>query len=247
MTSILCTDRSHRRALERALAPVAVSLLALAAILTAPSIQAGPIELPYQIGGSYSVPVRSIKEARFMATVRQQYDFSCGSAALSTLLTHHYKYPVTEDRVFTEMFERGDQAKIRVEGFSLLDMKRYLAAHGFEADGFQEPLDKLAAVGIPAIVLINENGYNHFVVIKGSRDGRVLIGDPAGGTRALTRRAFEAVWVNQVLFVIGNRQDVAAFNRADDWAVAPRAPIGGSIHRDGLAGTVMPKLGPADF
>ena len=217
------------------------------ACLAAGAVQAGAIELPFQIGGAYSVPVTSMREARFAATIRQQYDFSCGSAALSTLLSHHYKYPVTEDKIFEEMFVRGDQAKIRVEGFSLLDMKRYLEAHGFEADGFQEPLEKLTAVNIPAIVLINENGYNHFVVVKGMRDGRVLIGDPAGGTRAVTQQAFDHAWANQVLFVITNRQELAGFNLASDWRAAPTAPIGGAIGRDGLGGIVIPKLGPADF
>lgn len=220
---------------------------AVSTCLAASAAEAGSIEFPYQIGGAYSVPVKSIKEARFAATIRQQYDFSCGSAALSTLLTHHYRYPVTEDKVFEEMFHRGDQAKIKVEGFSLLDMKRYLEAHGFEADGFQEPLEKLAAVNIPAIVLINESGYNHFVVVKGIREGRVLIGDPAGGTRAVTEAAFRAAWINEVLFVISNRQEDAAFNVAADWRAAPLAPIANSVAREGLSGIVMPKLGPGDF
>lgn len=221
--------------------------LAAAAGLAAAAAQAGPLELPFQIGGAYNVPVQSIHEARFAATVRQQYDFSCGSAALSTLLTYQYGHPVTEDQVFEEMYRLGDQAKIRVEGFSLLDMKRYLEAHGFEADGFQESLDKLAGANIPAIVLINESGYNHFVVVKGVRDARVLIGDPAGGTRALTRSAFEAAWVNQILFVISNRQDSAAFNAAADWHAAPRSPLAEGISRAGLSTIVMPRLGPSDF
>ena len=222
-------------------------LIATWVCLAASAAEAGSIDLPFQIGGAYSVPATSIKEARFAATVRQQYDFSCGSAALSTLLTHHYKHPVSEGKVFEEMFLQGDQTKIRVEGFSLLDMKRYLAEHGFEADGFQEPLEKLASASIPAIVLINESGYNHFVVVKGMRNGRVLLGDPAGGTRAVAQSAFEAAWVNEVLFVISNHTDAAAFNVAEDWRVAPNAPIGGSISREGLAGIVIPKLGPADF
>lgn len=222
-------------------------LVAVLACLAASAVEAGSIELPYQIGGAYVVPITSIKEARFIATIRQQYDFSCGSAALSTLLTHHYHYPVTEDKVFEEMFQHGDQAKIKVEGFSLLDMKHYLEAHGFEADGFQEPLEKLAYANIPAIVLINQAGYNHFVVVKGVRDGRVLLGDPAGGTRAITESAFQAAWVNQVLFIISNRQDGAAFNVATEWQVAPTAPIGGAISRQGLGGIVIPKLGSADF
>jgi hypothetical protein len=222
-------------------------LFALWACLAVPAAEAGSVVLPYQIGGFYAVPATSLKEARYTATIRQQYDFSCGSAALSTLLTHHYRYPVTEDKVFEEMFRQGDQAKIRVEGFSLLDMKRYLEAHGFEADGFQEPLDKLASANIPAIVLINQAGYNHFVVVKGVRDGRVLLGDPSGGTRAMTEAAFRAAWVNQVLFVISNRQDAAAFNLQTDWQTAPTAPVGNSITRESLAGVVFPRLGPSDF
>ena len=222
-------------------------LIAISTCLAAPAVEAGSLELPFQIGGAYNVPVKSIKEGRFAATIRQQYDFSCGSAALSTLLTHHYDYPVTEDKVFEEMFVRGDQAKIRVEGFSLLDMKRYLEAHGFQADGFQEPIEKLVSAKIPAIVLVNEGGYNHFVVVKGFRNGRVLLGDPAGGTRAITLATFKAAWVNEVLFVISNRQDVAAFNTSADWHAAPSSPIGNSINREGLAGIVIPRLGPSDF
>jgi uncharacterized protein len=222
-------------------------LLALLMGLASPLAGAGTIELPYQIGGAYSVPAKSIREARFATTIRQQYDFSCGSAALATLLSHHYKSPVTEDQVFEAMYRNGDQAKIRIEGFSLLDMKRYLEAQGFEADGFEEPIEKLAVAKIPAIVLINEAGYNHFVVVKGFRDGRVLLGDPAGGTRALTVKAFNSIWTNSVLFVISNRQEVSSFNLAADWHAAPAAPIGGAVAREGLGGIVIPKLGPADF
>jgi predicted double-glycine peptidase len=211
------------------------------------SAEAGSVDLPFQIGGAYSVPAVIIKEARFSAMIRQQYDFSCGSAALSTLLTFHYRFPVSEQTVFEEMFAQGEQEKIKREGFSLLDMKRYLEAHGYEADGFEAPLDKLASAAIPAIVLINENGYNHFVVIKGIRDQRILIGDPSGGTRAVTRTAFEALWVNQILFVISNRQDMAGFNQASDWSVAVQAPIGSGINRQGLGQLVIPKFGSSDF
>jgi uncharacterized protein len=203
--------------------------------------------LPYELGGAYSLPITSMKAARFRAMVHQQYDFSCGSAALSTLLTYHYGFKVTEENVFVAMYEKGDQPKIRREGFSLFDMKRYLESQGFQADGFEAPLDKLESAGIPAIVLINENGYNHFVVLKGVRDGRVLIGDPSGGTRAMAQAAFERLWTNGILFVISNRQELAKFNLASEWSAVPRAPIASGISREGLAGLVIPKAGPSDF
>ena len=223
--------------------------LALLAILVAGRVQAGSVELPIQVGGGYSVPAVSLKETKFRATVRQQYDYSCGSAALSTLLTHHYGYPVPEQVVFEEMFQLGDRAKIQQEGFSLLDLKLFLEKHGFNADGFEAPLDKLEAVGIPAIVLLKENGYSHFVVVKGVRDGRVLIGDPADGTRVMTRNHFESIWVNQILFVISNKTETARFNAVSDWSAAPLAPLANanSGNRDGVANSLLPKNGPRDF
>ena len=171
----------------------------------------------------------------------QQYDFSCGSAALATLLTHHFNYPVTEQVVFEEMYAEGDQEKIHKEGFSLFDMKRYLANHGFVADGFTQPLDKLNVARVPAIVLIDENGYHHFVVVKGVEDDRVLIGDPAQGTRVMPRRTFETKWKNGLLFVIHNHMDMARFNLASDWRTVPRAPVGDGVDRSSLGVHCCPR------
>jgi predicted double-glycine peptidase len=192
------------------------------------------------------VPVASVKEARQRRTVIQQLDFSCGSAAVATLLTHHYRFPVSEQVVFEAMYTSGDAEKIKVEGFSMLDMKRVLLANGFQADGFEATLDRLAEARLPAIALINEKGYGHFVVVKGLRDGRVLLGDPASGLRAMPRRAFEAVWTNGILFVVSSHQDVALFDSDADWQGLPRAPLAAGVLRESLAGVVIPKLGPAD-
>lgn len=218
-----------------------------AALAAAGAAHAGSVNLAHGPLGNVQVPAVSLKESRYLSTVRQQYDFSCGSAALSTLLTHHYGHPVTEAQVFEAMYRHGDQARIRREGFSLLDMKRYLEQLGFEANGFDVPLKRLAEAGLPAIALINENGYNHFVVVKGERAGRVLVGDPAGGTRAMTLERFQALWTNGILFVITSHQQRARFNDDAHWSVVPRAPITSGVDRSGLSGLVMPKLGPADF
>jgi predicted double-glycine peptidase len=228
---------------------VRLGRLALSVVLagTSPLAGAGGVTLPFQVGGDYAVPVTSIKEARYSAMIRQQYDFSCGSAALSTLLTYHYGAPVSEQLVFEAMFALGDQEKIKHEGFSLLDMKRYLEGRGFAADGYEASIDKLSEAGIPAIVLINDQGYNHFVVVKGLKEGRVLLGDPSGGTRAVSRRAFESMWANGILFVISSHKEAAVFNRASDWRVDVRAPLGSGISREGVAGLVMPKFGAGDF
>lgn len=227
-------------------ASLMVSALALLLAALSP-VAASSLNLRTPHGGSYDVRVTSLKEARFKTTIPQQHDFSCGSAATATLLTFQYGHPVSEAEVFVQMYRNGDQAKIRSEGFSLLDMRRYLRSQGYAADGFKLPLDKLFEEGLPAIVLLNDRGYRHFVVVKGLRGGRVLVGDPARGTRAMSRARFEKLWDNGVLFVVHNRRELAQFNHVSDWRTAPPAPLQSAISREGLQNTVMRRRGPGDI
>lgn len=226
---------------------VLLALLGFALVMAISPAQAAAVDVRVPPGASYTIKLTSLKEARFKTTVRQQYDFSCGSAATATLLTYQYGHPVSEAEVFSAMFTNGDKAKIRSEGFSLLDMRRYLQSKGFVADGFELPLDKLFDEGLPAIVLLNDRGYRHFVVIKGMRGGRVLVGDPARGTRAMSRGQFEKLWDNRVLFVVHNRRSLAQFNHPRDWRTAPPAPMDMGVQREGLRNIVMPKRGPGDI
>lgn len=197
-------------------------------------------------GTVFSVPLTSVREARFKTVVRQQYDFSCGSAAIATLLTYHYDRPTAEQEVFKAMFDAGDQEAIKTKGFSLLDMKNYLESIGFHADGYKAGLAKLAKVGIPAIVLIEIRGYRHFVVVKGVRDGEVVIGDPALGVKIYPRADFEKLMVNHIIFVIRDEIEVARqnFNADRDWAVRAKAPFGTAFGRNSLASFTLLMPGP---
>jgi hypothetical protein len=223
----------------------AACLLALAGGVAC--VPAMAMDLATPNGGRFALHVTSLKEARYATTVPQRFDFSCGSAATATLLTHQYGTPVSEEEVFAHMYRAGDQARIRIEGFSLLDMRGFLESRGFTADGFELPLDELAKEGLPAIVLLNDRGYRHFVVIKGIENGRILIGDPARGTRAMTRARFEALWDNEVLFVVHNQRGRARFNHPEDWRTAPPAPLRDGVGRRGLYEVVVPKYGPGDI
>lgn len=190
----------------------------LAAEDAQPEIPANRFVIPSG-GGEYALSGKSFADMRFVNVIRQKFDFSCGSAALATLLTHSYDRPTTEMEALEAMYEVGDKDKIHKEGFSLLDMKNYLTSIGLKAEGFQESLDKLRKVGIPAIVLINRNGYMHFVVVKGVTDDKVLIGDPALGLQAYDRSVFEPMW-NNILFVIMDDKQIARshFNDRNLWA-----------------------------
>lgn len=213
---------------------------ALAGLAAGIFLAAGPVaaaDNSFAMGGAtYKVRVTSLKEARFKSVVPQQYDFSCGSAAVATLLTYHYRRPTNEQQAFEAMFRVGDKQAIQRYGFSLFDMKKYLETLGLKADGFRIPLDELVKVGIPAITLLDVKGYRHFVVIKGIRDGEVLVGDPALGLRAIDRAEFEKMW-GGILFVIRDDLKLAqsGFNGEGDWSMRRKAPFAMAISRQGLS------------
>jgi len=96
-------------------------------------------------------------------------------------------------------------------------------------------------------VLLNDRGYRHFVVVKGMRGTRVLVGDPSRGTRALQRHDFDRLWDNGVLFVVHNRRELALFNAQRDWRTSPPAPLDVGIMRQGLQNVVMSRRGPGDI
>jgi hypothetical protein len=176
--------------------------------------------------GDFSIPVRSFEERRYETVIRQKYDFSCGSAALATLLKYHYGVRHDEESAFRGMWAEGDRAQIRRLGFSLLDMKQYLARLGFKADGFKVSLEEVAKAGVPGVALLNIKGYKHFVVVKGVSDDEVLVGDPALGLKTMRPEEFKAAW-NGVYFAINSHTDRgrANFNGDVQWASFSRAPI----------------------
>lgn len=235
MSSSSCTERLARSA--------ARFLVGVAVAATAALTQAAALEP--DDGVRASVEVVPLDRLRFGATIRQRHDFSCGAAAVATLLTYHFDAPTTEQEAFEQMWRDGDRELIRTQGFSLLDLKTYLAARGYEADGFRVSLDELREARLPAIALVTVDGYRHFVVVKGIRAGQVAIGDPARGTRVLPRAEFEAMR-DDVLFVIRSHPELARahFDSARDWSSMLRAPLESARPTgvDGLDRLLRPRL-----
>jgi len=189
--------------------------------------------------GAFNANVRSMHEMRFTETVRQGFDFSCGSAALATLLSYHYDRPTTEFQVFEKMWETGDQEKIRINGFSMLDMKRYLKEEGLRADGFKIPASRISKVGVAGLILLAKMETPHFVVIIGANEDEVLLSDPARGIWNMSIEEVERLW-NGVFFVV--RQDASLarsnFNDAETW----KSRIWSPIHDSQMAQLVVPIL-----
>lgn len=229
------TSRGRGRHLRR-LAAAMLLLMAPSGLAIAPAPAAAQqhtgFVIPTMPGGGFQVDMGTMLDRKFYTVIRQQYDFSCGSAALATLLHYHYGIPANEEMTFTGMWEKGDQAAIRKNGFSLLDMKRYLGSHGLETQGFRVTLDQIAKTRVPGIALTVTKGYRHFIVIKGVSDTEVLVGDPSRGLIRYSRKEFGKIWDGLYFVVTSSRETgQSSFNRLAQWTSIGRPPIGSSLSR----------------
>jgi len=149
------------------------------------------------------VQIKPLVEHQFRGIIRQQYDYSCGSAALTTLLNGYLGTNLGEREIIDGMLRYGEYDRIvERRSFSLLDMKRYVTALGHNSGGFRGQFSDLIGLDKPAIVPIAYAGFKHFVVYKGYRDGRVFVADPALGHLSFSAQQFQEIWDNNTLFII---------------------------------------------
>ncbi len=70
--------------------------------------------------------LKTIVDFRDENLIRQQYDYSCGAAALATLMRFGLGDPVTEREIVADLFaglDRGGAETREKEGFSLFDLQ----------------------------------------------------------------------------------------------------------------------------
>jgi uncharacterized protein len=151
-------------------------------------------------------PVRSLLEIRQNGVVVQKWDISCGAAALATVLTYGFEDPVSERSVAAGMLEHTAAERVnRRGGFSLLDLKRFAEKRGYVARGYRGLTTEHLAQWPHTIVPIKTKGYDHFVVVRGIRDGQVDLADPAFGNRAMKLSVFRDAWIAGLGFVVTRR------------------------------------------
>lgn len=171
--------------------------------------------------------VKSLLEMRHENVVIQQWDLSCGAAALATLLRYQHGDQVTERDVALSLMKREEYIRnpqlvqIR-EGFSLLDLKRDVDARGYQGNGYGRLQLKDLVAKAPLIVPITTNGYSHFVIFRGMHGDRVLLADPAWGNRTIPLEEFMGRWIEypslgRIGFTVQRRDGMAPPNQ-----LAPR-------------------------
>jgi uncharacterized protein len=155
-------------------------------------------------GAGGSKHIRSLKEIRGEEVVRQRWDVSCGAAALSTILTYEFKDYTPETAIVVWLLHRVDAKRVRARGgFSLLDLKHFAEARGYNAEGFSGmSIKELAQQKTSVIVPIRVKGFDHFIVVRGFQSGRVIIADPGFGNITMRVDRFKGLWHEGIVFVV---------------------------------------------
>jgi uncharacterized protein len=163
------------------------------------------------IGGGVRVerPLQSMKDLRDTNVIKQQYDYSCGAAALATILRYGLGDNITERQVLEQLFgllPRDELQTTLMQGFSLLHLQRVAQARGYRAEGFRLEPQFLSGLSGPVIVYIQPRGYRHFAVLRGIRDDRVFLADPSLGNIRMPIYRFLESWLDDsgtgVIFVV---------------------------------------------
>lgn len=132
------------------------------------------------------VPYRDL---RYESVVGQTSEYTCGAAAVATLLRFHFGIPASEAEIVSlaegSMVTRGTDPQ-HGEGISAYDLKVAIESRGLGVAGYRLTLGQLQDYfergGLPVIVHITVPSL-HFLVVAGMLREFALLADPAWGRR----------------------------------------------------------------
>lgn len=141
---------------------------------------------------------------KYAHVVRQQTDFTCGAASLSTISNYFYERKIPESKFTQAIRQRySDEAwhLKEKEGLSLLDVKLAAEALGFMSEGLKMTIEDAAALQGPVIVHLDKGYVKHFSVLRGIEGNRAYLADPVLGNLRLPLPQFARQWSGYALAV----------------------------------------------
>ncbi|MFT4768334.1 MAG: putative double-glycine peptidase [Glaciecola sp.] len=154
---------------------------------------------------------------RDKGVVRQKMDYSCGAAALATVLTYFYLDPVSEgallEKTLNDRASELDSGSPK-KGLSFSDMAMLAESRDYPVVGVDIVYDDLKKLSLPVIVALQVEGRAHFSVLRkiDSQD-RVFLADPSWGNRQLGREEFLRSFVREGgvsrgrILIVGSKDD----------------------------------------
>ena len=164
---------------------------------------APPGGLPLRAGSiRIQKALRSWKAIRQANVVMQSRDYSCGSAALATLMRYYFDDDKTEADILENIlgFLTPEEITERQQnGLSMLDLKRCAERMGYQAVGVKLPVSALPKLKGPVLIHLAKGDYEHFAVLRGIRDDRVYLADPIRGNVQVRIWRFDKEWTGTAL------------------------------------------------
>lgn len=158
-------------------------------------------------GIKFSKLVNSWQDQSQRNVVMQSFDYSCGAAAIATLMRYYFNDAVTEADVLQDIMTRlnqTDTGKREKEGLSLLDLKNFAQRRGYQAIGVNLEFKSLPKLKGPVLVYLETNEYEHFAIFKGIKEDRVFLADPSRGNIRVSVYDFANEW-NGLALVLGKK------------------------------------------
>jgi predicted double-glycine peptidase len=152
-----------------------------------------------------ATPVRSWKDLRDENVVFQRFDYSCGAAALATLMRYYFGDDTSEEMILAGILGPMTEVELRdreANGLSLLDLDTYAERAGYQAVSARLSYGSLVELAGPVIVYLEEEDYRHFAVLKGVQGDRIYLADPSLGNVRLSIDRFVRQW-SGVALVLG--------------------------------------------
>jgi predicted double-glycine peptidase len=154
---------------------------------------------------SFSKPVRSWQRIRTDNVVMQQADYTCGAAALATLIRYFWGDKITEVDILASIMTRLSAEELTdrsTNGLSMTDLRRAAVDHGYLAVIGRRTMPQLLEVKVPVILRIRHREHEHFVVLRGFREGRAFLADPIRGNVRLPIEELACEWTDEAVLVV---------------------------------------------
>ncbi|RIO75647.1 cysteine peptidase family C39 domain-containing protein, partial [Staphylococcus gallinarum] len=128
----------------------------------------------------------------------QQYDESDCAPTCLAMISRFYgkKLPISKIREY---------AKTDKQGTNLYGMIEAGKRIGFDLEGFEVSYDDLEDFNYPLIAhVVNEKGFDHFVIVERKKEDYLFIVDPDKGRYKIKSSDFQKLWTNIILTIDKN-------------------------------------------
>ena len=133
--------------------------------------------------------VRSYKELRNQDVIRQNYEESCGTASLATLI-NTLDFKILTEKDVLEQMDKGDK-KLNTDMVSFLQLKQAAAKLSYDSEGYQLDRATFEKINLPVLINIeNDPRFPHFVVVINHQGDFITILVPSYGKYISSKEQF---------------------------------------------------------